>query len=310
MKKSLLLAAVLAVVGHAFAQNVPSDHPKTGDLYQGVTKKVTFEKVIPPYGMEVTFDKTVHVIFPSSIRYVDLGSTQILAGKADGVENVLRVKSSKKGFVGETNFSVITEDGSFYTFNVKYADEPEKLNVEIKNVSTGNVETDKSSTTPVYLKELADESAVSVQHVVNAIYRNNTREVKHIGDKKFGIHFSLRSIYIHNGYLYLCTDLENISNLPLEIEYITLKVVDKRVLKRTAIQETVLEPIKTFNQPTFLSGQSNERTVFVLRSIAIPDDKLLVFELVEKGGGRNIKFYLNHEDLISNTKSVSKLKFK
>jgi hypothetical protein len=43
--------------------------------------------MIPPYGIEVSFKKTVHVIFPSPVRYVDLGSADIIAGKANGSEN-------------------------------------------------------------------------------------------------------------------------------------------------------------------------------------------------------------------------------
>lgn len=34
-----------------------------GDLYYGLTKKLTFDRMIPPHGLEVTYDKTVHVIF-------------------------------------------------------------------------------------------------------------------------------------------------------------------------------------------------------------------------------------------------------
>ena len=33
-------------------------------------------------------DKTVHVIFPAEVRYVDLGSPDLIAGKADGAENL------------------------------------------------------------------------------------------------------------------------------------------------------------------------------------------------------------------------------
>lgn len=55
--------------------------PSTGDLYEGLTRTVTFNRMIPPYGLEVTYYKTVHVIFPSAIRYVDLGSADIIAGK-------------------------------------------------------------------------------------------------------------------------------------------------------------------------------------------------------------------------------------
>ena len=102
-----------------------------GDLYHGLTKKLTFDRMIPPHGLEVTYDKTVHIIFPSEVRYVDLGSPDLIAGKADGAENVIRVKATVRDFPNETNMSVITEDGSFYTFNVKYAAEPLLLNVEM-----------------------------------------------------------------------------------------------------------------------------------------------------------------------------------
>ncbi|MDA4747975.1 conjugative transposon protein TraN, partial [Enterobacter hormaechei] len=49
---------------------------------------------------------TTHVIFPSSIRYVDLGSDLLVANKAETIGNVLRVKSAVRDFEEETNFSV------------------------------------------------------------------------------------------------------------------------------------------------------------------------------------------------------------
>ena len=85
-----------------------------GDLYHGLSRKLAFDRMIPPHGLEVTYDKTVHVIFPAEVRYVDLGSPDLIAGKADGAENVIRVKATVRNFPNETNMSVITEDGSFY----------------------------------------------------------------------------------------------------------------------------------------------------------------------------------------------------
>ena len=58
-----------------------------------------------------------HIIFPAEITYVDLGNENLVAGLADGAKNVLRVKSAFKSFKQETNLSVITEDGSYYTFS-------------------------------------------------------------------------------------------------------------------------------------------------------------------------------------------------
>ena len=88
-----------------------------GDLYHGLSLKLTFDRMIPPHGLEVTYDKTVHVIFPAEVRYVDLGSPDLIAGKADGAENIIRVKATVRNFPNETNMSVITEDGSLYTFS-------------------------------------------------------------------------------------------------------------------------------------------------------------------------------------------------
>ena len=136
MKRIFLMLAIVASAFTANAQEnnnetaVPAN-PSTGDYYQGYTRPLTFNRMIPPYALEVTFNKTVHVIFPSAIRYVDLGSADLLAAKADGTENVLRVKAALRDFSRESNLAVITEDGSYYTFNVKYADEPVKLSVEM-----------------------------------------------------------------------------------------------------------------------------------------------------------------------------------
>ncbi len=47
----------------------------SGDFFEGLSRKIGFSRMIAPHGLEITYDKTVHVIFPSPIKYVDLGST-------------------------------------------------------------------------------------------------------------------------------------------------------------------------------------------------------------------------------------------
>ena len=101
----------------SLCKEIYPDAERDGGLYHGLTRKLSFDRMIPPHGLEVTYDKTVHVIFPAAVRYVDLGSPNLIAGKADGAENVIRVKATVRDFRAETNMSVITEDGSFYTFS-------------------------------------------------------------------------------------------------------------------------------------------------------------------------------------------------
>lgn len=97
------------------------------------TKIFPTNQIISPHKIEVTFQKTVHILFPSEVKYVDLGSFDIIADKATGAENVVRIKAAVKGFEGETNFSVITADGCFYSFNVVYKDEPAWLSIEMED---------------------------------------------------------------------------------------------------------------------------------------------------------------------------------
>jgi len=305
MKKTkFLLVLLIGIIASTQAQTTK------GDLYEGLTKKITYDKMIPPYGLEVTFDKTVHIIFPSAIRYIDLGSTNIIAGKADRAENVIRVKAAIRNFKTETNFSVITEEGSFYTFNVKYANEPLMMSVEMKDfIHDGDTVSHPNNAMEVYLKELGNESPMMVHLILKSIYKNDRREINQIGSMSFGIQYLLKGIYTHNGLLYFYTQINNSSNVPFDLDFITFKIVDKKVMKRTAIQETVIYPIRAFNYVTRVGGKSSERTVFALDKFTIPEDKELVVELNEKNGGRNQRFFVESSDIVG-ANVVNELKIK
>ena len=164
------------------------------------TKVIAKDRVIPSYCIEVTFDKTVHLIFPSGVSYIDLGSSNIIAGKADGAENVVRIKAAIKGFKEETNFSVITDEGSFYSFIVNYSENPEKLNIEMNDFLHNEKLGNKSENAQeVHLSELGNESPQAVRSVMEKIYKTNRKRVTHINSKQFGIEFQLRGIFSQNG---------------------------------------------------------------------------------------------------------------
>ena len=305
MKKVFaILALMMGIVSVATAQT--SDN--TGDLFEGYTKKITYDRMIPPHGLEVTFDKTCHVIFPAAIAYVDLGSANIIAGKADGAENVIRVKAAKRDFKGETNMSVITEDGAYYSFNVKYACEPRILNVEMADfIHDGEAVNRPNNSMNIYLKELGNDSPMLVRLIMKSIWNENKRRVKHIGSKSFGIQFLLKGIYTHNGLLYFHTEVKNSSNVPFDVDYIIWKIVDKKVAKRTAIQEQVIQPLRTQNFVMNIKGKSSERTIWTMEKFTIPDDKRLVVELAEKNGGRHQTFIIENTDLVR-ARVISELK--
>lgn len=318
----LSLAAVIGMASPAFAKNkavkntdnsVSSDTEQVaehdinvygsgytdGDRFEGLTRKVGFDRMIPPHALEVAFNKTTHVIFPSEIVYVDLGDENLVAGLADGAKNVLRVKSAVKSFKSETNLTVITDDGCFFTFNVKFAKEPLLLNIEMTDfIHDGEAVNRPNNAQEIYLERLGQESPMLVKLIMKSIYKQNKREIKHIGSKRFGVQFILKSIHTNNGLLYFHTELKNTSNIAFDIDYISFKIVDKKVVKRTAMQEQVLEPLRAQNYVTVVSGKKSERTVFALEKFTIPDDKQLVIEVAEKEGGRNQSFVVENGDIV------------
>lgn len=318
----LSLVAVIGMVSPAFARtkaanstdnNVSSDTEQVtehdinvygsgytdGDKFEGLTRKVGFDRMISPHALEVAFNKTTHVIFPSEIVYVDLGDENLVAGLADGAKNVLRVKSAVKSFKSETNLTVITDDGCFFTFNVKFAKEPLLLNIEMTDfIHDGEAVNRPNNAQEIFLERLGQESPMLVKLIMKSIYKQDKREIKHIGSKRFGVQFILKSIYTNNGLLYFHTELKNTSNIAFDIDYISFKIVDKKVVKRTAMQEQVLEPLRAQNYVTVVSGKKSERTVFALEKFTIPDDKQLVIEVAEKEGGRNQSFVVENGDIV------------
>lgn len=302
MKKILILFTALLGMTASQAQQ------SGGDYFEGLSRKIGFSRMIPPHGLEITYDKTVHIIFPAPVRYVDLGSTDLLAGKADGAENVIRVKAVTKHFRQETNMSVITEDGNFYSFNVKYADEPLLLNVEMCDfIHDGETVNRPNNAMEIYLTELDNESPRLVRLIMKSVHRRDKRRIRHIGCKRFGVQFLLKGLYTHNDLLYFHTEVKNSSNVPFDVDFVTFKVVDKKVVKRTAMQEQVVYPLRAFNYVTRVDGRKSACTVFALPKFTIPDDKKLVVEMFEKQGGRHQAFELENGDLVR-AETVNELK--
>lgn len=229
-------------------------------------------------------------------------------GRASGAENVVRIKSAVAGFPGETNFSVITADGCFYTFNVTYADEPGQLSVEMDDWLRKNPTAEYANDRLfVRLSELGGETPVLVNRIMYSIYKKNASDIKSVGSKQFGIQTLLKGVYIHKDLMYFHIAVRNMSNVSYDIDFIRFKVVDKKVAKRTAVQETYVNPVRVFSQQNTVDGKATVRNVFVFPKMTLPDDKVLTVEIFEKGGGRHQSFNIANGELVG-AKLINDLK--
>lgn len=151
---------------------------------------------VAPRRIEVGFNKTVHILFPSPVTYIDIGSMDIIAGKAAGAENVVRVKAAVRDFPKETNLTVITEDGGYYSFDARYAENPQVATHEIGAATSASpaVQTPPAEGR-VLLEATGRERPAVVKKTLNDIYRLNRTEMR-LRKKHYGIETEVQGIYV------------------------------------------------------------------------------------------------------------------
>ncbi|ALU26632.1 MULTISPECIES: conjugative transposon protein TraN [Myroides] len=234
-----------------------------------------------PYEIELTQNKTTHILFPSSIEYVDLGSSEIIANKVETTSNVLRLKTVKED-IKPTNFSVITNDGKYYSFNVIYKEQPIQLSYDLTKFEKQN----SKKQSEVLFKDLGTTSPSLVDLFMKAIIKKSKKELN-IKSKSYAVEAILKSIYTQDGKLYFRLSINNKSNLPYTVDYVSFKIKDRRTTKRTTIQEVSLKPIRSYRDFQTINSQSKQDNIFILDQFTLSDKQLLLIEINEKNGVRN-----------------------
>ena len=255
---------------------------------------------ITPRQVEVSLNKTTHLIFPAPVQYVDLGSTDIIADKATGAANVVRLKAAVRDFQAETNLTVITADGRFYAFDVRYADDPGQLSIRIMNDLQAQIPEGKAPTVPVRLDALDGDDAARIDSAMEQIYNNDKPQIKHIGYKRYGLQTLLTGIYIDSeGWLYFGIEMRNDSRIPFDIDHIRMYVRDKRLPRRTAVQDIEIVPVRRLHPLSEIDTGKTGRTVWAIPKMTIPDGKALHIDIYERGGGRHQSLRVENRDILA-----------
>jgi hypothetical protein len=213
----------------------------------------------------ISSSKTTHLIFPLPVKSVDRGTTAILVQRVKGADNILRVKAGKSNFP-ETNLSVLTADGRFYSFIVDYKPEPGCLTINFSP-----------------LKE------VSASGLKNNIHG--------LSDSRYKMSLYLRAVYIKQETIVFKLEFRNRSHIPYDVDIIRFSIADKRKARRLASQEREIKPVyETGNDQKIQAGKT-EVCLFAFPKFTMPDGKYLSIELMEKNGGRQLRLKLKNRFL-------------
>lgn len=304
MRTLHLLAVGIAVFSATAYAQEPTEKTEVATLNENHQMLPHFANVTP-LSLQVAYDKTTHLVFPSAIRYVDLGSENLIADKVKDSENVLRLKAAQFNFQGNTNLSVITQDGGFYNFVVCYHPNPIATTLDFGRgmPQANNVKSD------ILFSDTGWESPAVAQIIMTSIYHQKKNHIKHIGSQSAKIQWLLKGVYIHNGKLYLDIELRNGSNLPFEVDFISFKTIDKKTSKKSVVQEIAVEPLRVYQPLQVITSRKDSRTVYMLDQLTLSDDKVLRVEVFEKNGSRYQSFLISKED-IQNARPIEQFNLK
>lgn len=266
------------------------------------------DRVIKSTYLELAFNKTVSVIFPMAIQAVDLGSRDIIADKAANVDNVLKVKATKLGF-NETNFSVITADGKFWSFVVTYNESPRVLALNLASREKDGGDAISINSRNEYLNGQDSKDGIiqfanvrtTQSEVVESCYKiiKSARRVRHIGVEANLMEASVRGVFILENVIYYKIVLENKSNINYDIDMIRFFVVDKSTAKRTSTQDLEVVPFYVHNENIkVVKGHQSIERVYAFPKFTIPDNKQIQVMANEVNGGRNLSFQLTNSDVM------------
>lgn len=238
-------------------------------------------KAIP---LEITTSKTTHLVFPYNIKTVDRGNGEILAQTAAGFDNILQVKAAMASF-DTTNLTVITGDGTLYSFLASYCPNPVSINIRIsKSMNVGAT-------------SVAEPNEAEIEEALIQASQNDSSNVR-IKDQSSQTKLELSGIYICGDILLCKLTLTNNSPIKYDIESLRFSIRDKKRPKRTAIQETYITPFRVLSDTTSVGPNAEHTFIYAIPKMTIPDKKLLSIALHEKNGGRDLNLKVRNRHIL------------
>ena len=287
MKNLVLISAVMAVV---------------------FTESLTAQKLIDhQFNLDTIYandQKNVALFFPDPIRQGITGSENFVFTYNREKEQHLGLLQATPG--GESNLLVISNSGLVFSYIVKYTERLEKLNYFIsESGSIGNE--DPTVRLDVIEGVKTSEAIYTPQKILlqkEAEFRNfssyllrSKQKIKNRSKSKEGIFLKVQNIVFQGEELYFVMKIENRSPIDYEVNYLNIAVETRQKGKKKSIQKLTEETVYRFQDPAKILKGKSDRFVYVLPKFSIAKDKVVIIDLKEENGERDIKLKLNQRTI-------------
>ena len=230
----------------------------------------------------ISTSQVVHLRFASELKYVNLGSRDIVAKIVDGSKDFVAVKA-REAFSYCTSMSCLETNGTMHTFWVAYREEPGRLEVDTREIL-----------------RFAQNDRMKAQNVSDDGELNKMaampRELYHLGTRGYGIEIICENIFVKDDVLFLLISLKNESAVSYELSAPRFAVESKRRTKRGLQYEKAVFPKQSYGLGT-VQPEGVGKLVFTFDKIALTRGQVFRVYFYEKGGARNFVLTLSAGDV-------------
>ncbi|UBZ08778.1 conjugative transposon protein TraN [Salegentibacter mishustinae] len=233
----------------------------------------------------------VALIFPEPIRQGITGSEEFVFTYNREKEQHLGLLQAIPGEV--SNLLVISTTGSIFSYIVKYSEELEKLNYFIAETGKIGNEIPELSEKLIEGQALfsdakAEKEVADYQDFSSHLLRSKQRIGK-LRKRKDGVELKVQNILFHNSELYFVLEINNNSPIDYEPAFLNVSVETRKQGRKKSIQKLPVAPVYKHQVPEMIPQKKTSRFVYVLPKFSIAEDKIVVIDLKEQQGERDIK---------------------
>ena len=108
----------------------------------------------------------------------------------------------------------------------------------------------------------------------------------------------LKGVYVDEAHVYFKFRLENSSNVPFDVDYIAFSVTARKTKKTSTQERLQILPVGVDTKIHRVDAKSSCEVIYRFEKFTIGKEKILLAEVLEQGGDRNITLRIPEDFII------------
>lgn len=240
--------------------------------------------------------KNVALFFPNPIR-------QGITGADHFVFTYNREKQQYFGLLQatpgkESNLLIINNNGEIFSYIVRYSPTLEKLNYFIPgSASIGNEKPTESHLFKAIQSEpSADPKTRYYERFCSYLVKRRQRIGK-LKKRHDGMVLRVENIVFDREELYFVMAIENRSSLDYDVNFLDLSIETRKKGRKKSLQRLDVAPLYVYDAPLKIKEGQKVKVVYAVPKFSISDERLVLLELNERNGERNLKLKISHRTI-------------